>query len=64
MWDFLLGWVCLTSWRFWLCLVPVLTAAGWLHNSFPERHGLIWITGPLVILGALTGIFWERAHEK
>ncbi len=47
------------GWRLWVCVVPALFAAVFLHNMFPDAQWTWLISVPLVVGAFVVGARWE-----
>lgn len=55
----------LISWRFYLCIFVTVGCAIKLHEMFPDRGWVYFITIPLVLVGILGSFIWQiKSDEK
>jgi hypothetical protein len=47
------------SWRLYVCLIPALIAAYFLHESLPDARWPWLISVPLVLSAFALGLRWE-----
>jgi hypothetical protein len=47
------------SWRLYLCVVPVLLGAYFLHEGYPGVTWTWFVSVPATIIAFCAGLYWE-----
>ena len=47
------------SWRVYLCVIPAILLACFLHNKWPDARWLWFLTVPGVLYAFVVGLRWE-----